>query len=263
MDTLRRITEERRADAVAAARSLPIDVLRRQAQRRRHHSLAERLRAGGTPVMAEAKRASPSAGLLSPDYRPAETARAYARAGAAAVSVLTEPRHFLGSSADLRAVRRAVDLPVLRKDFLSERYQVAEAAAWGADVVLLIVAALAQERMRELYSEAVALGLDVLVESHTEAELRRALELDTAVIGVNSRDLKTLKTDLAVARAMARHIPDGRLAVAESGIRDRADIETLSALGYNGFLVGEALMRARDPEEKLRELAGGPPAFAS
>jgi indole-3-glycerol phosphate synthase len=202
------------------------------------------------------KKASPSAGLLQAAYRPVEIARRYRDAGAAAISVLTEPRHFKGSGSDLREVRRVVELPILRKDFMCDPYQVYEAAAWGADVILLIVAALERSVLEGLYREALACGLDVLVEAHTEAELDVGLGLEQAVIGVNSRDLKTLRTDLAVARGLAARIPAGRLAVAESGIRSYADVEMLAEAGYRGFLVGEALMRGGAPEAKLAQLLG-------
>ena len=207
-------------------------------------------------MIAEVKKASPSAGLLRPDYRPGEIALAYAEAGASGVSVLTEPAHFLGSEAHLREVRQAVELPVLRKDFMCDAYQIVESAAWGADVVLLIVAALDSGSLRELYEAAISLGLDVLAEAHTAGELEAALGLEQAIVGVNSRDLGTLRTDLAVARALAPLIPKERLAVAESGIRTGSDICELARLGYDGFLVGEALMAEGDPGATLRRLRG-------
>jgi indole-3-glycerol phosphate synthase len=257
MTILDRIMQERRRDVDAARARVPEDALRRAAAARTPLSLARRLCRPGPPaVIAEVKKASPSAGVLQPDYQPARLARAYVDAGAAAISVLTEPHHFLGSADDLRAVRAAVDVPILRKDFLCDPYQVAEAAAWGADVVLLIAAALDDTRLRVLYDTARAFGLEVLAEAHTAEEVDRVLALPEAIVGVNSRDLKTLHTDLAVARRLAGRIPPDRTAVAESGIRTRADLLALQARRYAGFLVGESLLRAGDVQAKLGSLLG-------
>lgn len=257
MNILEQIVAERREDAAARQREVTPGALERAAARRTHHSLAARLRArSGTVVVAEMKKASPSAGVLRERYVPSDLAREYAAAGAAGISVLTEPRHFQGDGRHLEEVRAAVDLPILRKDFLCDTYQVLEAAAWGADVVLLIVTALAPGVLRSLYARARELGLEVLAEAHTADELDRALELDEAIVGVNSRDLTTLQTDLAVARGLAERIPPGRLCLAESGIRTRSDIETLEAAGYDGFLIGETLLRRADPGQALRELCG-------
>jgi len=257
MDVLQTIMAERRKDVDSARRETAIEKLRELAADRQHHSLRDRLgNRAGTHVIAELKKASPSAGLLREDYRPAEIALTYAEAGAACISVLTEPHRFLGAGRHLREVRAAVDLPVLRKDFVCDVYQVYEAAAWGADVVLLIVAALDGKLLLALYEEAVQCGLDVLVESHTEEEVITALDMEEAVIGVNSRNLMTLRTDLSVARRLARSIPPARLSVAESGIRERHEIEELEELGFNGFLIGEALMSAGDAGAKLAEFIG-------
>jgi indole-3-glycerol phosphate synthase len=264
--------ERRRRDVEAARRRVPEQRLREQAAGRSYRSLAGALASGrGTRIIAEMKRASPSAGVLARDYRPGAIAGAYAAAGAAALSVLTEPRRFLGELEHLREARAAVALPVLRKDFLCDRYQVWESAALGADAVLLIAAALEAGAMRALYEEAVGCGLEVLAEAHTEEEVRAVLRLERAIVGVNSRDLATLETDLGVATRLAALVPDGRLSVAESGIRTRADVVALESLGYDGFLVGESLMRAQDAGAKLRELrgedagpaAGGGPARAT
>ncbi len=236
---------------------MPLERLSRMAANRRHVSLAAALaRPHATSIIAELKKASPSAGLLQPRYRPGVIAERYEAAGAAAVSVLTEPRRFLGDEKHVRSVRRAVRLPILRKDFLCEPYQVVESAAWGADAILIIVAAVDPFEARALYEEALRWGLDVLVEAHTAVEVQQALSFERAIIGVNSRNLKTLRTDLAVARQLAKLIPDYRLSVAESGIRSRSEIEDLQTFGYNGFLIGETLMRAARPEMKLRELLG-------
>lgn len=257
MNILERIVAERGEDVARAKLSAPPEELAASARGRVHHRLIERLRSGGmTGIIAEMKKASPSAALLRDRYRPAEIAGVYERAGAAGISVLTEPRHFLGSGADLRAARGACDLPILRKDFLCDPYQILEAAAWGADIVLLIVAAVEEDTLRDLYREAQEWGLDVLVEAHTGPELATALSLEAAIVGVNSRDLKTLRTDLAVARELAAMIPHDRVSIAESGIKSREDIEQLEAAGYRGFLIGESLMSAPDPAEKLRDLLG-------
>jgi indole-3-glycerol phosphate synthase len=256
-NVLTRIMGERHADALAARRGRSLRDLLVEAEGRVHHSLVDRLRSAETPrIIAETKKASPSAGLLREPYDPARIAREYAAAGAIGISVLTEPRHFLGTERDLRAVRAAVDLPVLRKDFVSDPYQLAEAAAWGADVVLLIVAGLAPDRCRLLYRESRELGLEAIVEVHTREELQVALACEGAIVGVNSRDLKTLKTDLAVARALAAEIPEGRVRIAESGLRTPADIAALEAAGYDGFLMGESLLKAPSPGAALATMRG-------
>jgi len=257
MDILHTIMSERRADAAAARSEVPLEELQELAAGRVHHGLRDVLESTeATCVVAEVKKASPSAGLLRPEYNPAGTAALFAAHGASGISVLSEPRHFLGSAQHLRDVRDAVDLPVLRKDFICDAYQVAETAAWGADVVLLILAALSEEESDTLHAAAQEYGLDVLAEAHTAGEVERAVRLEKAVIGVNSRNLQTLETDLSVAEELAERIPADCLSIAESGIKCRSDIESLEALGYRGFLVGEALMAAPDPGAKLDELRG-------
>jgi len=253
MDVLSNIMRERRAAVVQARAAVPEAQLAELARTRVHHSFLERLRAG-TAVIAEVKRASPSAGLLRTDYDAAALATGYVAAGAAGISVLTEPRHFQGSGGDLRAVRAAVAVPVLRKDFICDAYQILEAAAWGADLILLIAAALRPQELTSLYREALGLGLEVLAEIHDRAELEMVLPLEQAIIGVNSRNLKTLQTDLATARSLAAHIPPGRVRIAESGIKTRADLADLRQHGYQGFLIGESLLRQPDPSRALRAL---------
>ena len=258
-NVLQEIVKQRLRDVEADRRVVTLEQLQRNAAGRVHRSLKRRLEQGqgrGACVIAEVKKASPSAGVLCPDYDPAAIARQYAAAGACAISVLTEPHRFLGNISHLQAVRAVVDLPILRKDFTCDPYQVWEAGAWGADVVLLIVAALSAGQLAELNALARQLGLDVIVEVHDEDELALALTCPDAIIGVNSRNLKTLKTDLGVARRLAAFIPRERLAIAESGIRTRAEIEELGALGYRGFLVGESLLKSGTPGAKLRELMG-------
>ncbi len=205
-------------------------------------------------VIAEVKRKSPSKGALADIPEPAELARAYARGGAAAISVLTEPRRFGGSLADLVAVRAAVDTPLLRKDFIVSDYQLVEARVAGADLALLIVAALADDELRRLHDTARELGLTVLVEIHDEAEAERAVALDAELIGVNARNLKTLQVDDQVFGRLAGQLPDDAVLVAESGISGPADVARFAAEGARVVLVGEALVRDGDPEGAVRAL---------
>lgn len=254
-DVLARIMRERKQDVAPARRRLPLKGLLWEAEGSVHHSLVDRLvPGGGCCVVAEIKKASPSAGLLRAEFDPVALAREYVQAGAVGISVLTEPRYFLGSEADLRAVRAEVDLPILRKDFISDSYQLAEARAWGADVILLIAAGLAPARCIMLYRESVELGLEAIVEVHTREELAVALQCEGAIIGVNSRNLKTLTTDLSVAYDLVESIPEGRLCLAESGIKTGPDLKRLNAAGYDGFLIGESLLRQRSPGEALKAL---------
>jgi indole-3-glycerol phosphate synthase len=207
------------------------------------------LRGDGTSMglIAEVKRASPSKGALAEIPEPAELAAVYAGAGASAISVLTEQRRFRGTLADLDAVRARVDVPVLRKDFVVEPYQVLEARAHGADLVLLIVAALDDALLRELYDLTAELGMQALVETHTESELERALALEADIIGVNARNLKDLTVDLSRAADLLRRIPAGPLAIGESAVLSREDVEAYSAAGADAVLVGEALVTSGDP----------------
>jgi indole-3-glycerol phosphate synthase len=205
-------------------------------------------------LIAEVKRASPSAGMIAEDVNPSVLARAYQAGGAAAVSVLTEPRHFQGSLADLQAVRSSVSIPVLRKDFLIHPSQVIEARASGADAVLLIVAALTDAQLRALLEAARDVGLATLVETHSDEDLRRALDSDAKLIGVNARDLETLEVDVAGALARVGRVPDDRISVLESGISTRANVDAALEAGASAILVGEALMRADDPARAVRKL---------
>lgn len=251
------IIKERRLAVAAAKRLAPRSKLIELAKHARHRSLVEALRSGaGTRIIAEVKKASPSAGLICGEYDPGSIAAAYERGGAAGISVLTEPGHFLGSIEHLKTVRRAVKLPILQKDFICDRFQLLEAAASGADVVLLIVAALGKKTLKDLHAYACDLGLEVILEVHTGAELERALAFTEAIIGVNNRNLKTLRTDLRVAKNLAKGIRSGRLSIAESGIRSRRDIVALERAGYAGFLVGEALLRGGNPAGNLVKMMG-------
>lgn len=205
-------------------------------------------------IIAECKRRSPSRGVLREAYDPAAIAASYEEAGAAAISVLTEPTFFDGDLDHLRAVRAAVGVPILRKDFVVTAYQIAEAADAGADAVLLIVAALDDAALRALMRAAAEYGLDALVEAHDEREIDRALAAGARIIGVNSRNLHTLEVDPGVPAALAARIPEEVIAVAESGIRDAAAIAALGAAGYRACLIGERLMASDDPGQALRAL---------
>jgi len=209
-------------------------------------------------VIAECKRRSPSRGILRQDYRPADHARAYADAGAAAISVLTEPTFFDGSLEHLAAVRRAVDTPLLRKDFTVSRYQILEAAVAGADAILLIVGALSGEDLSRLLADAGDAGVASLVEVHDEVELRRALDAGATLIGVNSRNLRTLGVEPQLHERLVQLLPSGVTAVAESGLKDAASLQRLEAAGYSAFLVGERLIAQPDPGAALRALRGRP-----
>ncbi len=221
-------------------------------------SFAKVLSARGGParVIAEVKRASPSVGSIAPDADPASLAMQYASAGASAISVLTDGPGFGGSLDDLRAVRAAVQVPVLRKDFIVDPYQLLEARVAGADAALLIVAALDERMLSSLHRKCGELGLDALVEVHDEQELGLALSAGARLIGINNRDLKTFRVDFSACERLLPRIPDGVLAVAESGIRERADVLRLSVAGAANFLVGEALVRATDVGARRRELLG-------
>lgn len=218
--------------------------------------LRQALAAPGIGVIAEIKRRSPSAGQLRADVDVAAIARAYEQGGAIALSVLTEGPHFGGSLDDLRVARRASALPIVRKDFIVDEYQLREAVDAGADAVLLIVAALAPEQLRSLHEQAARLGLDALVEVHDERELTVAAQIGARIIGVNNRDLRDFSVDLERTFALLPRIPEGALVVAESGIGDAEQVWSLHAAGVDAVLVGESLMRAKDPAAALRELRG-------
>ena len=210
----------------------------------------------GTAIIAEVKKGSPSKGIIRADFDPVAIARSYERGGASCLSVLTDEQYFYGSLSYLSQIRSQVNLPLLRKDFIIDPYQVFQARVAGADAILLIAAALDDERLRELAELATALQLDTLLEVHDAAELERALELPVDLIGINNRNLQTFVTDLATTEQLAGKIPDRQLAVAESGIHQRSDIERLQRAGAGAFLIGESLMREADIEGKLAALLG-------
>ena len=258
-DILARILDVKAGEIAAASHALPLAEMRAHAGNappvRDFLGAIRAMRAAGRPaVIAEIKKASPSRGLLREPFRPAEIAASYQRHGAACLSVLTDRSFFQGSAEDLIEARAACALPVLRKDFMLAPYQVYEARAWGADCILLIAAALAQEPMRELEALAVELGMSVLVEVHDAPELERALALSTPLIGINNRDLRSFRTRLDTTYALLPDLPAERIAVTESGILEPADVAAMRLRGVDCFLVGEAFMRADDPGRELARL---------
>jgi indole-3-glycerol phosphate synthase len=212
-------------------------------------------KADGNALICEVKRKSPSAGEINTERSPIDAARAYAAGGAACISVLTDGPSFGGSLADMQAVRAAVSLPVLRKDFMVDPIQIAEARAAGADAILIIMAALSDAQAAELHSAADALGLSVLLEAHDEAELERALALPSPLIGVNNRDLRYFTTDLAVTERLSAMVPHDKLLISESGLKSPADAARLRTCGARGFLIGETVMRADDPAAAVKAFA--------
>jgi len=219
-------------------------------------AIGKRLTAGGAAVIAEIKKASPSKGVIREPFDPAQIAISYERGGATCLSVLTDADFFQGSEAALISARNACSLPVIRKDFIVDAYQVLEARVIGADCILLIAAALDDARMLDLYEQAVALGMDVLVEVHDADELHRALALSPMLLGINNRDLRTFDVCLSTTESLLAQIPGDTVVVTESGILQPSDVNRMRAAGVNAFLVGEAFMRAQDPGTALREMFG-------
>jgi indole-3-glycerol phosphate synthase len=260
-DILQRILAVKAKEIAAAKAAKPLATLRAAAEampgpRDYVAALRAKIAAGQPAVIAEIKKASPSKGVLRENFDPAAIAASYASHGAACLSVLTDAQFFQGGADSLEQARGACGLPVLRKDFMLEPYQVYEARAMGADCILLIVAALDVVRMRELEAAAQSLGMAVLVEVHDAAELDRALELKTPLIGINNRNLRTFETRLDVTLGLLKHIPEGRMVITESGIHTPSDVRLMREHGVNCFLVGEAFMRAPDPGIELARLFG-------
>ncbi len=256
MNVLERIVESTRDDVARRRREVPISELESALARRDDRPFSEALIRPGISVIAEYKRRSPSAGSLRSGAGVTDVVEAYERGGAAALSVVTERHHFEGSLDDLREARAASLLPILRKDFVVDPYQVYESAAAGADAILLIVAALEPRDLARLHAEARAIDLDVLVEVHEERELDAALEVDADVIGINNRDLTDLTVDIERTFDLLSDVPAGKTVVAESGFSTRDELDELERVGVDAVLVGEALMRAHDLEAACRELAG-------
>ncbi|HEV2373966.1 MAG TPA: indole-3-glycerol phosphate synthase TrpC [Streptosporangiaceae bacterium] len=264
MSVLNEILDGVRADLAARQEHTPLDQLKdRAGQAASPRDAAGVLKGQDVAVIAEVKRASPSAGTMAAISDPAALARDYEAGGASIISVLTEPRYFGGSLEDLACVREAVNVPVLRKDFVVSSYQLWEARAHGADMVLLIVAALEQNALVSLVERAVSIGLVPLVEVHTEDEVERAVDAGAKVVGVNARNLDTLEVDRTVFARLAPLIPDSILKVAESGVRGPRDLFAYAAAGADAVLVGESLVTGKDPRSAVADLvtAGSHPAL--
>jgi indole-3-glycerol phosphate synthase len=261
-DILKQIVEVKHQEIAAARKRVSLEAMRDDALNRvltRDFvgALRRKIAAGRSAVIAEIKKASPSKGLLREDFIPADIAQSYAEAGAACLSVLTDRQFFQGQNDFLKQARASCDLPVLRKDFMVDPYQIYESRVVGADCILLIAACLDDAQMAELEAIAHSLDMAVLVEVHDRAELERALKLKTPLLGVNNRDLRTFEVKLETTLSLMELVPPDKLLVTESGILARADVQRMRDAGVHAFLVGEAFMRAEDPGEALQALFGG------
>jgi indole-3-glycerol phosphate synthase len=252
------VEEKKREVAKLPARIIAVgdlrDAMLEHGERRDFISALKKPKRGGIGLIAEVKKASPSAGIICKDFDPVKIANEYEAGGASCLSVLTDEKFFQGSLDYLRQIRDAVKLPLLRKDFIIDERQILESIEWGADAILLIVAILSDEQLQKFHSLAVEAGLAVLVEIHDELELKRALKISPKLLGVNNRDLTTFKVDLATTENLAKKIPAGTILVAESGIHTPADVDRLKKYGAKSILVGEALLRDGNIQLKIREL---------
>jgi len=261
-DILKKIVQRKREEIAERAERLPLTTLAERLAgasptRGFVRALERKIAQGEAGIIAEIKKASPSQGVIRPDFRPAEIAQSYAAAGAACLSVLTDMDFFQGADEYLQQARAACELPVIRKDFIVDPYQVYEARVLGADCILLIAACLDDDTLRTLSELAHRLGMDVLTEVHDEVELTRALRVEGRLIGINNRNLRTFEVSLQTTLDLLERIPPGRLVVTESGIHTPADVRLMREQGVKAFLVGEAFMRAPDPGQRLRELFFG------
>lgn len=260
-DILKRILAAKAEDVAVGSRQKPLNALRAEAEQQPPTrdfagALKAAVAAGRAAVIAEIKKASPSAGVLREPFDVAAIAKSYAAGGASCLSILTDGPFFQGKTEYLKQGKAACGLPVLRKDFIVDAWQVYESRVLGADCILLIVAALGDAQLREFTRLATDLGMDVLLEAHDEAELQRALALEPPFVGINNRNLHTFHTELSTTIDLLAQIPDGCLVVTESGIKSHADVAHMRDQGVQGFLIGETFMRAPDPGAKLRELFG-------
>lgn len=258
-DILKKILQRKQQEIAERSKRLPINLLQQLAENAEPvrgfvEAIERKLAAGQSAVIAEVKKASPSKGVLREDFRPAEIALSYESGGAACLSVLTDQDFFQGHEDYLKQARTASQLPVIRKDFIIDPYQVFEARAIGADCILLIVAALDDDQLEQLSQLAIQLEMDVLVEVHNEEELHRAMVLNLPLMGINNRDLHTFETSLETTIKLLNFIPDETIVITESGILGKEDVALMREHGINGFLVGEAFMRADDPGEALANL---------
>lgn len=250
------ILEKRKEQLLREIENIPREEMKELALQSKHenHGFCQALKKEGLSVIAEIKKASPSKGLIAEDFHPVETAKSYEKEGAAAISCLTEEYYFKGGSKYFADVRRAVSLPMLRKDFIFDDYQIYEAKVLGADAVLLIVSILEEEQLREFHQLAKSLSMDCLVEVHNEQELEKAIACECEIIGINNRDLRTFEVDLQTTQRIAKKLPYKAILVSESGMKTKEDMENVKNQGADAVLIGETLMRSQNLEETFREL---------